>query len=157
LRAYVFISKSEIRDVGTEKSFVGMAELKNFGNTPAYKIRRRLLIFAGNYPLHKFPDLPALGKNTSTLGPMGEVDFGPARASGVLTKEQMNEIKAGRWAIYFAGAIRYFDAFNILRCTRFRVLFKGNGSEIPPNAVVPTEHDPEGNDSDENCEKIPVE
>lgn len=135
-----------------------MLDLKNFGSTPAYQLQRRAAIGFGAYPrIGEFPILQPLGGYKSDIGPGDDVFLGPLKAEHLMTPDEIAEIVAGRGAVYVWGAVRYLDAFDKLRCTRFRLLFKGDGTAIAPNTILPLEHADEGNDADKYCQAIPVE
>jgi hypothetical protein len=147
LRAYVFVTKTEVRNFATDKPIVVIAELKNTGLTPAFRVRRALQGFAGPYPLARYPEM-SVGISQSNLGPGGAVDLGPLALDALLTPEQTAAIVAGNWAIYFHGEVKYFDAFNIEHFTKFRVFFRGSGSPIAPGSILALTHAEIGNESD---------
>jgi hypothetical protein len=73
LRAYVFISKAEISDVMSDQKLTTKLVIKNFGQTPAYKITAWLRVDIAPFPLRTAlppPDIQEM-KNTN-LGPGGE-------------------------------------------------------------------------------------
>jgi hypothetical protein len=148
LRAYVLpTSRGQIDDFGIEKAIKATLEFKNSGQTPAYKLRIKMLISAGTFPLPKnLPPEPIDPKIRLILGP-GTTYMTVAQMVRPLNLEEMNQIKAGIAAVYVFGEIDYWDAFDRHRCTRFRYFMGGNRAEMTVPSGTLTEY-PEGNDED---------
>ncbi len=154
LRAYVLVSKSELRNLGDGKKTTAEVLLKNFGLTPAYKLKRNISIGFAPFPPNGiiFPD-PEIGPDHSDLGPSGDVSLGPITSNSVRTESQISDISNGLWAVYVWGVITYVDAFDKLHCTKFRMFYKGDGAPIPAGSL-PLTHASEGNETDNDCEDI---
>jgi hypothetical protein len=147
LRAYVFPQNSEIRKFGSDQSPEGWVEIRNTGNTPAYKLQRRGGIMLTPFPAQRFPEHDwTTPSSKSDLGPGGEVYLGPITFPNAFTREQIARVVSGESAIYLWGEIRYIDAFKQPRTTKFRHFYRGNGTA--QYGTVPTVHDNEGNESD---------
>ena len=117
---------------------------KNFGQTPAHNVE-----FFGNVAVVQWPirqeDLPALdgGGTSEIIGPGGtrqkhELFFGPFRP---LTAQEWAGLNNGTLALVFFGEIRYVDAFDKDRVTRYRVFC---GGEMGVRGFELSAHD-EGN------------
>jgi hypothetical protein len=101
---------------------------KNFGRTPAHNVK-----YFGNVAVVPWPirqrDLPALdgGGTSEIIGPNGtrqkhELFPGPFRP---LTAQERADLDNGTVALVFFGEIRYVDAFDKDRVTRYRVFCGG--------------------------------
>jgi hypothetical protein len=105
-------------------------QIKNTGQTPAFKVLHWGAVTFREYPLtSNLPSPPTPTVISSTLG-AGIVStktlfFGPA-----LTVEQIAELRAGTSAIYVNGEIRYRDAFNQEHFTRYRLMHHVSGGAI---------------------------
>jgi hypothetical protein len=144
LRAYVFVNKAEIRVISANQPLQVLIEIKNAGQTPAYRLRASLQAFVTAFPLADFPALPPPGR-ASDLGPHSEVFVGPTPLAIVLSPEHWQAFVAGEWAFYAHGTITYADAFGEPRVTDFRFFYRNNGDPIADGAVLALSHDKEGN------------
>jgi hypothetical protein len=117
---------------------------KNFGQTPAHNVE-----YFGNVAVVPWPirqkDLPALdgGGTSEIIGPGGtrhkqELFSGQFRP---LTAQEFADLKNGTVALVFFGEIRYVDAFDQNRVTRYRVFC---GGEMGVRGLELSAHD-EGN------------
>src|ERR1019366_6432059 len=144
-RAYVLVEASEIRYLAQQRPVEVWISIKNNGLTPAFELERWATIFATKFPHTKF-ERAAFSNARSVLGPSGAVDFGPIRMSRDLTFAESEEVAGGTMAIYVYGEIRYCDIYQKVRCTNFRLMYRGTGSR--PAAPAPLEQLPEGNNYD---------
>lgn len=148
LRAYVNATRSQLDMFGSTEQIKISVEVKNTGQTPAYKLRYRMEIFSGPFPLKEDLTIEA-GESSSVLGPGGDVLMGPLQMANKLTPEQVNEIIAGRMAVYAQGIIKYADAFGKDRTTKFNLFYRGTGK--PPafgDIPINLSHAKTGNEAD---------
>ena len=146
LRAYVNVGKSQLDNFGFNQPPTITVELVNHGQTPAYKVRRKMRIFASAYPLATNPDLEP-GSDESILGPSGDVNMGPSALTVALSADQTANIVAGNWAIYAIGIVKYIDAFSAERTTKFSLFYRGNG-KFPGQNGIALAHAEKGNEAD---------
>jgi len=147
LRAYVNVTQSELEMLGPEKPGKITVWIKNSGQTPAYKLQYSMNIFVGPYPLKETVPIKQ-GEATSILGPSVEVLLGPAELGATLTQDQVKEVYSGRMAVYAQGIVRYVDAFNEERATKFNLFYRGNGRTTQEGVPLRLSHAKEGNDAD---------
>jgi len=124
LRAYVYVSAVQgfITRHGDKTNIVVHLTIKNFGSTPAYKLESWMGIWAANFPTVEFPAPPPDFQTVSaTLPPGGTYDL----VQGGDITANLNAITQSKKAIYAYGGMRYRDAFNIERNTRFRLRCAG--------------------------------
>jgi hypothetical protein len=158
LRAYVFPVRASVYNVNGEVTKVETEAprlevyLKNTRITPAYRVINivggGLLPFPTSLPKHLPPakTLPSMsilasgGEEQSIVSVVGN-------AAKPLTTEQKVSLNTGTYAIFLSGEITYYDAFNILRCSRYRYYVGGdsgfNGTSM--------KHGVEGQEADEDC------
>jgi hypothetical protein len=119
LRAYVFISSANVTSVAEGNGVMeAHVNIKNFGQTPAYKV-----INVNGLALDRYPPPPNLnliisneefsapGRSKSDLAPtQGEGCIEVARR-GPLREEERRALSEGRLIIYVYGEIRYIDSF----------------------------------------------
>jgi hypothetical protein len=122
LRAYVFIDSTLINGMNAGQTPQVELVIKNFGQTPAYKVTHWIGVGIDSYP-HPVETNTGVHLGPISLGPNGVIII--KQAAGVaLTEAQITDILAGTVAIYAVGEIRYVDAFRKKRLTKFR-LFSG--------------------------------
>jgi len=146
LRAYVNVGSSQLDNFGFDQPPTITVELVNNGQTPAYRLRRSMTLFASEFPFTKEVILTE-GKRESILGPSGKINMGPNAMGAALTAEQTQSVISGDWAIYALGVVKYFDAFNEERTTRFSLYFRGNGKSPGQNGIA-LSHAEKGNEAD---------
>ena len=119
LRAYLGPSEMFITSVAVGERPVVQSTIRNFGQTPAYKVTYwaecKVLDQSGDR-FNRVP--PEAGE--LTINPGREGITIRSRVAEPLTEEQMAKIRLGTAAIYFYGAIAYRDAFGRSRKTQFR-------------------------------------
>jgi hypothetical protein len=128
LRAHVFISRAEISNIMRDQKLTAKIIVKNFGQTPAYKVASSLGIVPAPFPL--VVPLPPEVQRTrnANIGPGGEITLNFSGDEPVAVEWQPRFIeKSG--AVYVYGAITYVDAFKIPRFTNFR-LYKGGDTDV---------------------------
>jgi len=132
LRAYVFCSGAKIVH-GIENSNIleALVEIKNSGQTPAYKLTVVNGLVLGPYPPPQSLPLAVLDKDYLSLvrtrmdlGP-GNKTFPVARAGRPLTSEDKANLVAGTMAVWAFGEIRYRDAFCRKQTTKYRLMIGG--------------------------------
>jgi hypothetical protein len=133
LRAYVVATKASLDRLGIGQIPKVVVELKNAGQTPAYKFRSRINIFGGPNPLPQSPPLVD-GDAVSILGP-GESHFLGASMTATIGAAEMAEIIAGRRTIYVQGLLKYEDAFGKERFTKFSLQYVHDGQAVAADAV----------------------
>lgn len=148
LRAYVFVTECNIKNVGIGLVPDAGITVKNTGQTPAYRTRAISNIVYSDYPLGGDADIPELQFTAVaaqiTLGPgmMLFPQHGPGRA---LTEDEFTAIISGAGALFIIGRIHYIDAFGRPRNSHFRMEF---GKENMERGTGDVSGCPEGNDSD---------
>lgn len=128
LRAYVFITQTEISGVAAHTQPVSQLVIRNTGQTPAHDV-----VVYGNMIFDEFPlkkDLPVLvfsdpQLTKENLGP-GSERYKWEYALVPLTEEQINLMNAGTHALYVYGEIRYCDVFRKKRYTKYLYYTGGN-------------------------------
>jgi hypothetical protein len=128
LRAYVFVSGAHLENIGMGQTPYAQVTIKNFGQTPAYKMAQWTRIGIGRFPLEgeyltsnesePLPERP--------LPPQDEIRSQSPKYKKPINGEMLDELSKGILAIYVQGGITYRDAFNKDRCTRY--LLFGGGS-----------------------------
>jgi len=142
LRAYVINWRAIISNVTAGEIPEVEIEVKNFGQTPAYRVRHVARITLAIFPLIEDLALPpALSR--ITVGP-GSIFFLRARLSEPLGADHVDGLKSGELAIYVVGEIRYVDAFARDRWTNYRLIYGGPRGIPPQNAMF---SDTEGNEA----------
>jgi hypothetical protein len=98
-------------------------QIKNSGQTPAYKVVHWGNICVREYPLiSNLAPTPTLSlKNASVLGP-GIYSTKYLFLSAPLTAQEVSDLRAGTAAIYVYGEINYRDAFGKKRFTKYRLM-----------------------------------
>lgn len=128
LRAYVFITQTEINGVAAQTQPVSQLVIRNTGQTPAHDV-----MVYGNMVFDEFPlkkDLPVLvfsdpQLTKENLGP-GSERYKWEYAPTALTEDQIAKMHAGTHAMYVYGEIRYRDVFRKKRFTKYLYFTGGN-------------------------------
>jgi hypothetical protein len=133
LRAYVNVANAKAKPDG--EFFVYSIEVKNFGQTPAYKVRLRYMIELRDFPATEpfvVPDHPQV--SVAVLPPTVPIHdaFRPTQILGTNQRQRLNN---GTAAIYVYGLITYEDIFEGARETEFRYMIGGNVGVSPEGAV----------------------
>ena len=98
-------------------------QIKNSGQTPAYKVVHWGSICVREYPLtSNLPPIPLLVlRNASVLGP-GIISNKYLFLPNPLTAQEISDLRAGTAAIYVYGEIDYEDAFSKKKVTKYRLM-----------------------------------
>lgn len=126
---------------------VAYIQIKNSGQTPAYKVLHWGNICVREYPLtSNLPPIPILVlRNASVLGP-GIYSTKYLFLPKPLTAQEISDLRAGIAAIYVYGEIDYEDAFGKKRVTKYRLMHHVGQGAIGVNTGL-TFAD-EGNEAD---------
>jgi hypothetical protein len=133
LRAYVNVANAVAKPDGD--FFVYSIEVKNFGQTPAYKVRLRYVIELRECPTMRpfiVPDDPKI--SVAVLPPTVPI-HDAFRPRQVLGPNQRQRLADGAAAIYIYGLITYEDIFESPQETEFRYMIGGNVGISPEGAV----------------------
>jgi hypothetical protein len=134
LRAYVFPRAEELRDYGVGKTAYLYVKITNLGQTPAYKFKQAARGGYRNFPLTEpIPHTQDMEPESAPLGP-GDFVYAKAKIMHPLTQAHLNEIKAGKKALYFVGQIDFVDAFGKPRWVKY--CFASGGSDDFPLGIV---------------------
>jgi hypothetical protein len=124
---------------------VAFVQIKNAGQTPAYRVAHWGGICFREYPL--VSPLPA---KDAQLPPMPSV-LGPGIGGSKmlflnqLSSQQIADLRDGTGAIYIYGEITYIDAFEVERFTRYRAMHHRIGGVIGVSTDL--SHTEEGNEA----------
>jgi hypothetical protein len=151
LRAYVFVSGAKVTNVitgnGIPEAIVG---IKNFGQTPAYKVTNVSGIAVDQYPppatlnlTIRDAEFSRPSRSKSDLGP-GQSEESITSAGRTLSAAQRQAIGQGTGAIFVYGEIRYVDGFGRRQWTKYRFMMGGPVGVRPSGQLVATE---EGNEA----------
>jgi hypothetical protein len=134
LRAYVFVSGAAVTNV-TEGDGIPEAQvvIKNFGQTPAYKVVNVTGFAMDVYPPPKSIRLTVPKEEFST--PIAKSDLGPTQVETSttdakekkrpLSQDEKAALAEGKLIIYVYGEIRYVDAFGRPQSTKYRYMMGG--------------------------------
>ena len=146
LRAYITVTKTEIRNLGDGLTPQIHIVFKNSGQTPAYDVRgwdgNALDEFPPKIPFAVDPIIESV-LSGSTVGREGEWHI-VRLLSAPLTLAHFQALGTGKFAIYAWGTLRYRDTFGMQRKTDFRVYYGGDYG-LPQSGVMG--HMREGNDA----------
>ena len=128
LRAYVFITQTEVNGVASTTQPVSQLVIRNTGQTPAHDVMVYGNMIFDEFPLKK--DLPVLvfsdpQLTKENLGP-GSERYKWEYALTPLNEEQITKMHAGTHALYVYGEIRYRDVFRKKRFTKYLYYTGGN-------------------------------
>jgi hypothetical protein len=129
LRAYVFPDQANLVWQGSAKATVAEIDIKNSGQTPAYRLMTAAVIGVADYPLQNDITVPGLSGNSTVVPPTSGYTLS-VPMDKPLTGEQLTGIQKGKQAIYVFGNIAYADAFDECRLTQYRFYYTGAGGEV---------------------------
>jgi hypothetical protein len=132
-RAWVTIASVSVEvKAGTPLRFSTV--LENSGNSPAVLVKSvyGIALHDANRPLDLAPEpgweRPDL-KNTIIIGPRQRIDLGTDSNPGPpITADTVEALKAKTSMLYRFGRIKYRDAFNVVRETKYCFVYEGTGS-----------------------------
>jgi len=109
---------------------VGM-QIKNTGQTPAFKVEHWGNILFREYPLKSDLPGPAEGliKSASTIGP-GIINTKRSVLAKPLTEKEIAQLRDNTGAIYVYGFIFYEDAFGRKHTTHYRMFHNQNSGAV---------------------------
>jgi hypothetical protein len=151
LRGYVFVSSAKVTNV-IESMGIPEAHvvIKNFGQTPAYKVMNVSGIAADRFPgpptlnlIIRRTEFSSSNRTKSDLGPT-QSEESITSAGRVLTDDERRAIANGNGAIWVYGEIHYIDAFGKRRRTKYRFMMGGPVGVRPGGQLVACE---EGNEA----------
>jgi hypothetical protein len=142
LRAYVSVKESRIDRLGPEEYPEAQIQIRNFGQTPAYKFAVSAQIAIGETLEHppKEPD-----KVLGHLAPGAEYIV-TVSAPFLLAKPLHYQLHQGAKTVFVHGIINYVDAFGMPHFTHFRTLTGGTVG-VRGNGLVSAG---EGNNTDDD-------
>jgi hypothetical protein len=130
-RAYILVKCENAAGIAPGDSPRVVVIFKNFGSTPAYRLRYRCQISFVEYPMANDRKLPKLTGPTSpemTISP--GVEYGnPLVSSTPLTHERFNEMEARKERLFIYGTVRY-RTLSAWHYTAFAFLFLGDRTFI---------------------------
>ncbi|HZT51631.1 MAG TPA: hypothetical protein VFA22_06855 [Stellaceae bacterium] len=110
--------------------------IKNFGQTPAYRVRTWIAVRPGERTQAGLPGPEAgtIDASDAALGPGGSIALGK-QFEGGWDEAGLEDFLSGRIVLFVYGEVTYRDAFNRRRYTRFRAMygaehFRGGGLSI---------------------------
>ena len=123
-RAYVLSTHDEKMGLFDGRVWV-TARIKNFGQTPAHKVRFSYCLNAFDFPYSgPFAEADFTKASSGSLGP-GAVFEGTVELSGALNEKQIETIIQGNGAIYLWGYVSYEDVFGVEQETHMRSISTG--------------------------------
>jgi hypothetical protein len=147
LRAYVFVSRANISNATEGNGPVqSRVVIKNFGQTPAYKV-----VNINGFAFDQYPPPPTLNLTIADheFGTAGRSrsDLGPTQSEGMtetlrrppLNAAERAALMNGGLVMYVYGEIRYLDAFGRKQRTRYRFMMGGPVGTQPGGALVACE------------------
>lgn len=137
LRAYVLPSGVQISRFEAGMTVLARVKIKNFGQTPAYKLRVRLsYLITSDLNTKSFPISPSNMRTNATYQGPGEHTIMQITDLDALTVGDVNAIKAGIRAIFIYGHIDYFDCFGLSHEGSFRFIYGGEYGASPEGQVI---------------------
>jgi hypothetical protein len=129
LRAYVNHGEGNVINFDGPHPLVQVV-FKNFGQTPAYKLRRRVNFLVTAVPRSApFPEIDADTQFGGALVPEATPFWGALTICSFPNRQRRNQ--DGQRGLYVFGDVTYEDAFGKERLTTFRLLY-GGGEMIHP-------------------------
>jgi len=147
LRAYVHIRDARVLNFGNNEPIKISASVHNFGNTPAYSAEISTSFCTGSDPQsgdHFVSAREPDKRNRATIPP-GSSTIMTIEFPKTLDASEIDNLRNGKLAIWFFGEVRYRDAFDEVRLSRYRVKYGGD-TGCAPSGLMTTE--PDGNESD---------
>lgn len=132
LRAYMIVSRADIKDFGPDLAAEVRLDFKNTGATPALDLMIRAQIemadaSGASLSVERIPLTPSI----SIVGAQGANSI-EMRLARVLTAEEVAVVIATRGAIFAFGSLTYFDVFRRQRrTTNFRLSYSGEVARSP--------------------------
>jgi hypothetical protein len=140
----VAVTGGSIANFGSAGPVLARVEIKNTGQTPAYKLAARTVITTRPFPIKEpLPEAP-VPEARMALGTGTEFSLQIA-TSRPLTEEETAGVRRGEIAIYVFGEITYTDAFSKPRITKFRLYYGGDTGAVEGGRLHPYQ---EGDDTD---------
>ena len=124
LRAYVGVSKVEVDKLGVGHKTRLRITIKNFGQTPAYAVRRWADMKVADRSETSFPDDDDDG-GARTMNP-GDSFILSSRHEIDLTQDDMDRLKADTARIFLWGRLTYDDVFGSPHEATFRFEYGGS-------------------------------
>jgi hypothetical protein len=128
LRAYVFIDKAYIKDVGNPPVTAASISIKNSGQTPAYNVQHEHFVRLDDIPPGPFPAFNQDGPKCH-LSPGGMM-YHLVKGNGTLGAVQRMAFNKKELAFYVFGQIIYQDCFGIKRHTNYRLMQTGGDNAL---------------------------
>lgn len=141
LRAYIGVHIHEVRnvDAGDGKTrFQGVVTIKNGGQTPAFGVRRSLLVDTGDEHKTNFPVAPQSGKIQLLPGSTWEF----RQVFWDTSPEEMNRVVSNTRHAFVWGVVTYEDIYGETHHTHFRLISRertGDGPIVTGLGLHPTE------------------
>ena len=145
LRAYVHVARGGIKFDSPETSEWHL-EIKNFGQTPAYNVRQWTHIWITAWPLQEtLPAPPADFQTAKSILAPGGLEIMVWIKSPPIPTKSLPLIGTRSGTIYIYGEIRYVDAFQKERFTKYRLIYGGPRDHGSGAGSLMPDHD--GNDA----------
>ena len=147
LRAYICVEAMELEKFGSTDLVQVKVQIKNAGQTPAYKVKTRLgtSVARGNAKLPEPTGYPGF----QYIGP-GLGSFFTAYIERILTSDEQKSVEKGINTIYVYGDVRYWDAFGKTeRWMTFKAQTRSNGTDLEQRSgnIVKVSYCEDGNDA----------
>ncbi|UGA47441.1 hypothetical protein HU230_0015955 [Bradyrhizobium quebecense] len=128
LRAYVFVSDAFIRNLNGPEVPVIHVCLKNYGQTPAYKLTNAGAVTYATFPQNEFSRNPAGDQRLAmlTIPPGADIASGVINLPFAVTPEIKDALQTGKTAIWAFGRIEFEDIFRERRSVDYRFIFGGD-------------------------------
>lgn len=126
LRAYLLLSGSQIIFMPVQQP-TAQVVIKNYGQTPAYKVQQWVGFSVGRYPLGgplRDPRSFEPAYSESILGPGGQ-QTNTISSQIPFTQAMVDRLGTPEVTIYIYGIILYEDIFGAAHETKFRLIFGG--------------------------------
>jgi hypothetical protein len=124
LRAYVGVTEPLIQNVGVNQVPNVTFRIRNYGRTPARKVRYWAEFEIGAYPLKMPLNMGEPAPQALIINPQD--GFKPnLQRQAPLNGQQAINIQAGSERMYLWGIITYEDVFEHPRTTKFRMMYGG--------------------------------
>ena len=121
IRAYLLARCELAADIAVGTKIAVTVIFKNFGHSPAYRVRYHGHIGFAEYPMRDDYTLPKIKeKFSSYFSVLPEVEYGqPMLASKALTQAEVEEIREHHGQFFVYGEVRYRTLFIRGRYTKF--------------------------------------
>jgi hypothetical protein len=125
LRAYVLIEIARVDPIAGHRIPVAHVKIKNFGQTPARKLRANIRVEFGDYPPLPETDLKiSLGDSSRPLAPNDTFSL-EKLYTRALDPSEVSAVIANRKAIFVIGKITYDDIFHCPHTTTIYLFSNG--------------------------------